>query len=186
MHPCHTPFLQNSCQYIVFFSNVCLPSLFRFYGKCSVHFLCSMPISSSCFLFFLLSKYFPQHIFLQPFFLGWDQISHACIKTDKILLPYNLIFKCSERRGKNNGFQTGWQKEFCIFIVVICKDLIFFTVVHKYFSFVTLLKNVLHLFILWIHPEFWWKDMTLSCIVLSFLCIYFCINLYTSCTWYVE
>ena len=60
------------------------------------------------------------------FFLVWNQISHPCIKTDKILLPYNFIFKCSERRWENKGFQTGWQKEFYIFIVVICKDLIFF------------------------------------------------------------
>jgi len=47
-------------------------------------------------------------------------------------------------------------KEFCIFIVMICKDLIFSSVVvHKYLSFVTLLKNVLYLLTLWIHPEFW-------------------------------
>jgi len=41
---------------------------------------------------------------------------------------------------------------------IYCGDLQgsnFFSLVHKYFSFVTLLKNVLHLFTLWIHPEFW-------------------------------
>ena len=76
--------------------------------------ICSAPCLSFPLVTFsfLCPNIFLNTFFSNIFFLGWDRISHQCIKTDKILLLYNLIFKCSERRWENKGFQTEWQKNF--------------------------------------------------------------------------
>ena len=111
----------------------------------------------------LLPKY-PHPTFLPQ----CEQPSFTPIQNNSnIILLYFLIFKLLDSNVDYKRFCTEWQHALPEFILHLINSRIefrFVMVVPKYFNSSTLSKVLLWIFVLWLRPALWSRDMTMYCV----------------------
>ena len=135
-----------------------------------------------CYLVPFRPKCSLQHPILkhpQPtFLLLSDQVPYPYKTTGTIIVLYILILKVFDSKLEDKRFCTEWYQAFPEFNLLLISSWIefwFVKVVPKYLNSFNLSKGLLSVFILWLRPAFWSRDMT-AYLVLSApkWCIYMC------------
>jgi hypothetical protein len=98
-----------------------------------------------------------------------DQVSHPYKTTGKIIVLYT--FKFLDSKPEDKRFCTEWQQAFPFFnlpLISFWIEFWFVRVVTKYWNPSTLPKELLSIFILWLHHEFWSQDTTMYLVLSAF------------------
>jgi len=94
-----------------------------------------------------------------------DQVSYPYKITGKITLPCISLFIFLDSKPEDRRFCTEWHQAFPDFSLPLISSWMEFwpvRVVPKYLKWCTLLKNLLHIFLLWLFPAWWSWDMIMK------------------------
>ena len=99
-----------------------------------------------------------------------DQVLRPYKVTGKITLPYILIFIFLGSKPEDRRYCTEWHQAFPDYSLPLISSWMEFwpvRVVPKYLICCTLLKNLLHIFLLWFFPACWSRDMIMKLVFSS-------------------
>ena len=100
-----------------------------------------------------------------------DQVSRPYKTTGKIIVIYISVFKSVDSKLEDKRLCTEWQQAFPDFNLLLISSWIefwFFKVVPKYLNSSTLPNELLSIFILWLRPAFWSRDLTMFLVLSEF------------------
>ena len=120
----------------------------------------------------LLNTLFSNTLSLRSSLSVSDHVSHPYKTTGKIVFLYILIFKCLDSKLENKIFCYEWQQAFPDFRLLLISswmDFWFVKFVPKYVNSSTVSKELLSVFILWLRPAFWSRDMTMYIVLSAFI-----------------
>ena len=100
-----------------------------------------------------------------------NQVSHPQKTTGKIIVLYMVTFTFLDSKLEDKRFCTEWWQalpDFSLLLIYSWTDFSFVKVVPKCWNSFTLSKDLLSLFILWVRPAFWSRDMTTYLVLSAF------------------